>query len=157
MRSKAWLAASVWLWLARLAPPASRMRHSRRLRDTLAAAAGLLAHACVTEVERFCPMGTTLMHTAVAFVTKCKQSRARADTRGGACLLAPQRDAHHGLAMIQRFASEPRTTVRHNHTNLGGAQQLHSQQQQQSGASVRGNTRVHLRIGPIEEKRMHAL
>jgi hypothetical protein len=37
--------ASVWLRLARLPPPASRVRRSRRLLDTLAAAPGLLAHA----------------------------------------------------------------------------------------------------------------
>ncbi len=51
MRSMAWLAASVWLRLARLPPPASRMRRSRRLRDT--AAPGLLAHASVTEIVKF--------------------------------------------------------------------------------------------------------
>ncbi len=67
MRSKAWLvAASVWLRLARLPPPASRMRRSRRLRDTLAAASGLLAHASVTEVVKFCPMCPKLRHTGVA-------------------------------------------------------------------------------------------
>ncbi len=33
------------------------MRRSRRLRDTLAAAPGLLAHASVTEVAKLCPMG----------------------------------------------------------------------------------------------------
>ncbi len=48
MRSKAWLAASARLQLARLPPPASRMRHSRRLSDTLAAAPGLLVQASVT-------------------------------------------------------------------------------------------------------------
>jgi hypothetical protein len=47
MRSKAWLAASVWLRLA------SRARRSRRLRDTLAAAPGLLAHASVTRTVNF--------------------------------------------------------------------------------------------------------
>jgi hypothetical protein len=65
MRSKAWLAASVWLRLARLPPPASRMRRSRRLRDTLAAAPGLLAHACVTETVKLCPMGPKLRYAAV--------------------------------------------------------------------------------------------
>ncbi len=53
MRSKAWLAASVWLRQARLPPSASRMRRSRRLRDTLAAAPGLLAHASVTGAVNF--------------------------------------------------------------------------------------------------------
>ncbi len=48
MRSKAWPAPSVWLRLARLPPPASRVRRSRRLRDTLAAAPGLVAHTLVT-------------------------------------------------------------------------------------------------------------
>ena len=62
MRSKAWLAASVWLRLARLPPPASRLRRSRRLRDTLAAAPGLLAHASVTETVKFRPMGPKLKH-----------------------------------------------------------------------------------------------
>ncbi len=62
IRSKAWLAASVWLRLARLPPPASRLRRSRRLRDTLAAAPGLLAHASVTEIVNCCPMGPKLRH-----------------------------------------------------------------------------------------------
>ncbi len=66
MRSKAWLAASVWLRLARLPPPASRVLSSRRLRDTLAAAPGLLTHTCVTETVKFCPMGPNLRYTAVA-------------------------------------------------------------------------------------------
>jgi hypothetical protein len=63
MRSKAWLAASVWLRLVRLLPPASRMRCSRRLRETLAAAPGLLTHALVTEEAQFCPMDPKLKHT----------------------------------------------------------------------------------------------
>jgi hypothetical protein len=61
----AWLAASVWLRLARKPPPASRVRRSRRLRDTLAAAPGLLAHACVTEAVKLCRMGPKLRHTVV--------------------------------------------------------------------------------------------
>jgi hypothetical protein len=65
MRSKAWLAPSVWLRLARLPPPASSMRRSRRLRDKLAAAPGLLAHAWVTEVVKFCPISQKLRHTGV--------------------------------------------------------------------------------------------
>ena len=65
MRSKAWLAASVWLRLARLPPPASRVRCSRRLRDKLAAAPGLLVHASVTETVRVCPVGPKLRYTAV--------------------------------------------------------------------------------------------
>jgi hypothetical protein len=48
MRSNAWLATS----------------GSRRLRDTLATAPGLLAHASVTETIQFCPMGPTLRYTA---------------------------------------------------------------------------------------------
>ncbi len=51
--------ASVWLRLACLPPPASRVRRSCRLRDTLAAP-GLLAHASVTETVKFCPMGPKL-------------------------------------------------------------------------------------------------
>ncbi len=43
--------------VARLPQPASKVRRSRRLRDTLAAAPGLLAHASVTETGKFCPMG----------------------------------------------------------------------------------------------------
>jgi hypothetical protein len=62
MRSKAWLAASVWLRLARLLPPASWVRRLRRLRDTLTAAPGLLAHACVTETVKFCPMGESMQY-----------------------------------------------------------------------------------------------
>jgi hypothetical protein len=65
MRSKSWLAASVWSQLARLPPPASRMRHSSRLRDTLAAAPGLLRLASVTEVVNFCSMGPKLRYTTV--------------------------------------------------------------------------------------------
>ncbi len=53
------------LRLARLPPPASRLRRSRRLRDTLAAAPGLFAHACVTETVNFYPMGPKLRHTGV--------------------------------------------------------------------------------------------
>ncbi len=61
MRSKAWLAASMWLWLARLPPPASRARRSRRLRDTLAAVPGLLAHACLTKTVK--PLSDGLVHS----------------------------------------------------------------------------------------------
>ncbi len=42
----------VWLRLARLPPPASRVRRSRGLRDTLAAVPGLLAHASVAETVK---------------------------------------------------------------------------------------------------------
>ena len=49
MHSKAWLAASVSLRLARLPRTASSAQRSRRLRSTLAAAPGLLAHALVTK------------------------------------------------------------------------------------------------------------
>ncbi len=68
MRSNAWLAASVWLWLARLPPPACRVRRSRRLRDIrlrdmLAAVPGLLAHGLVAETVKFCRMGPKLIHT----------------------------------------------------------------------------------------------
>ncbi len=65
MRSKAWRVASVLLRLARLPPPASRMRRSSRLHDTLTAAPGLLAHASVTEAAKFCPMGPNLRGIAV--------------------------------------------------------------------------------------------
>jgi hypothetical protein len=73
MRSKAWLAASVWLRLPRLPPPAIRVRCSRHLRDTLAAASGLLAHASVTEIVKFSPMGPKLRCNAVSH----KQARAQ--------------------------------------------------------------------------------
>ncbi len=69
MHSKAWLAASVWLQLTRLPPPASRMRRSHRLRDTLAAAPGLHAHTLVTEEVKFCPMGPKLRYTAPTLAT----------------------------------------------------------------------------------------
>ncbi len=72
----AWLAASVWLRLARLPPPASRVRRSRRLRDTLAAAPGLLAHALITETVKYCPMRCKLKFTAVH-----KRYAARASQR----------------------------------------------------------------------------
>ncbi len=55
--------------IARLPPPASRMRRSRHLRDTLAAAPGLLAHASVTETVNLCPMGQKLRYTAVLCCT----------------------------------------------------------------------------------------
>ncbi len=77
MRSKAWLAASVWLRLARLSPPASRVKRSRRLRDTLVAAPGLLAHVSVTEAVKFCPK---LRHIAVAVRESCGKHR-RTDKR----------------------------------------------------------------------------
>ncbi len=51
--------------LARLPPPASRVRRSRRLRDTLAAAPGLLAHALVTETVKYSPMGPELRYAVV--------------------------------------------------------------------------------------------
>ncbi len=70
MRSKAWLAASVWLRRARMPPPASRVRRSRRLRDTLAAAPTLLTHASVTETIQLCPMGLKLRHTAVVLANR---------------------------------------------------------------------------------------
>jgi hypothetical protein len=68
MRSNAWLAASVWLRLARLPPPASRVRRSSLRRDTLAAAPGLLAHPSVTEIVKFCSMGQKQQHI-IALVT----------------------------------------------------------------------------------------
>ncbi len=63
VRSKAWLAAACGLQLARLPPPASKVRRSRRLRDTLAAAPSLLAHASVTETVAFCPMDPKRRYT----------------------------------------------------------------------------------------------
>jgi hypothetical protein len=72
IRSKAWLAASVWLRLARLPPHASRVRRSRHLRDTPAAAPGLFAHASVTEIVRLCPMGPKLRYTTVPQHTNWK-------------------------------------------------------------------------------------
>jgi hypothetical protein len=68
MRSKAWLAASVWLRLAHLPSPASRMQRSRHLHDTLAAAPGLLAHACVTDTVKFGPTGPKLRRIAVCVI-----------------------------------------------------------------------------------------
>jgi hypothetical protein len=56
--------------LARLPPPASMVRPSRRLRDTLVAAPGLLAHACVTEVVAF-PMGPKQRYTTVNRALLC--------------------------------------------------------------------------------------
>ncbi len=58
-------AASVWLRLARLPLPASRVRRSRRLRDTLAAP-GLLARASVAETVTLCLMGPKLRGYTVA-------------------------------------------------------------------------------------------
>ncbi len=46
-------------------PPASRVRRSLRLRDTLAAAPGLLTHGSVTETVKLCPMGPKLRYTTV--------------------------------------------------------------------------------------------
>jgi hypothetical protein len=71
MCSKAWRATSVWLqlFIARLPPPASRVRRSCGLRDTLAVAPGFLAHACVTEVVKFSLMGPKLRHTAVCVLS----------------------------------------------------------------------------------------
>jgi hypothetical protein len=63
MRSKAWLAARVSLRLARVPHTASSAQRSRRLRSTLAAAPGLLAHANVT--KKYFSMGPKLRHTAV--------------------------------------------------------------------------------------------
>jgi hypothetical protein len=52
-----------------LPPPASRVRRSRRVRDTLAAAPGLLAHASVTEAVNICLMRPKLCYTAVLHVS----------------------------------------------------------------------------------------
>ncbi len=85
MRSMAWLAASVWLRLARVPPPASRVRRSRHLRDTLAAAPGLLAHASVTETVKLCPMGPKLRHTGVHVLCGCVALVACASSLGRLC------------------------------------------------------------------------
>ena len=53
MRSTAWLAVRVPLWLARLPRTASSAQRSRRLRSTCTAAPGLLAHAEVTKTLYF--------------------------------------------------------------------------------------------------------
>ncbi len=58
------------------AATASRLRRSRRLRDTLAGAPGLLAHASVTETVKFCRMGPKLRHMGV---------HARHLSHGGSC------------------------------------------------------------------------
>jgi hypothetical protein len=60
MRSKAWLAASVWLRLAHLPPPASRVRRSSRLCDRLAAAPGFLVLASVAEIVLLVRWGENL-------------------------------------------------------------------------------------------------
>ena len=62
MHSKAWLAASVSLKLARLPRTASRVRRSHRLRSALAAAPGLLAHAEVTKNTYLFSMGPKLRY-----------------------------------------------------------------------------------------------
>jgi hypothetical protein len=81
MRSKAWLAASVWLQLARLLPPASRVRRSRRLRGKLEAAPGLLAHDSVTEVVKICPMGSKLRYTALPVISELSRSMQTPEQR----------------------------------------------------------------------------
>ncbi len=74
MRSKTWLAASVWLRLARLPPPASRVRRSR-----------LLAHACVTGVVRLCPMGPKFRYTGYKRLNSHRDTRARLPRTCGEC------------------------------------------------------------------------
>ena len=79
MRSKAWLAASVSLRLARLPRTASSAQRSRRLRSTLAAAPVLLAHANVAENINIFSMGPKLRYPTVSRsmiqrTYQCKQS-----------------------------------------------------------------------------------
>jgi hypothetical protein len=66
-------AASVWLRLAHLPPPASRVRRSRRLRDTLAAAPGVSAHASVIKIVTCCLMGPKLRYIAVHKRNTCRR------------------------------------------------------------------------------------
>ncbi len=95
LRSKAWLAASVRLRLTRLPPttncqqarlPASRVRRSCRLRDTLAAAPGLLARASVTETVKLCPMGPKLSVPQSHKCTEVKRLRVRRTSAGPAAV-----------------------------------------------------------------------
>ncbi len=48
---------------------AATCKQARRLRDTLAAAPGLLAHASVTEKVKLRPMGPKLRYAAVAVLS----------------------------------------------------------------------------------------
>ncbi len=99
----------MWLGLTRLPPPASRVRRSRCLRDTLAAAPGLLAHACVTVVVNLCPMGPKLRYTALPIVVilctilKCAP---RAEVFYGHILLAG-----YGGAVFMAIGSAGRTVA----------------------------------------------
>jgi hypothetical protein len=67
MRSKAWRSRK---HVAAASSPAASYRQVAALtspaRYTVAAAPGLLAHASVTEVVQFCPMGPKLRYTAVS-------------------------------------------------------------------------------------------
>jgi hypothetical protein len=81
-------AASMWLRLARLPPPASRMRRLRRLRDTLAAAPGLLAHDSVTETVKLCPMGPNSSTKRYMCIAGCKRedsTKRQQAPRGHSC------------------------------------------------------------------------
>ncbi len=107
MRSKAWLAASVWLRLARLPPPASRVRRSRRLRDTLAAAPGLLAHASVTETVTSSPMGPKLRYTAV----HKERAGPRTSATGSLLEVVPPHLDQPFLQLQAAFATETPTLI----------------------------------------------
>ncbi len=54
------------------------MRRSRRLRDTLVAAPGLLAHASVTEAIKLSLMGPKLRYTAVQSAVETQRTGASA-------------------------------------------------------------------------------
>jgi hypothetical protein len=67
---------------ASASPPASRVRRSRRLRDTLAAAPGLLAHACVAEAVM---MGPKLRHKNGSYSTGMLTSPQASNTYSSTC------------------------------------------------------------------------
>jgi hypothetical protein len=77
MCSKAWLAASVWLRLVSLPPPASNVRRLRRLCDILAAVSGLIAHASVTETVEFCHLDLFFLQPLLMYGRRCARAHPR--------------------------------------------------------------------------------
>ncbi len=95
-----------WLRLARLPPPASRLRRSRRLRDTLAAAPGLLAHASITEVVNFCRVGPKLRHTVLLQDRLVDAERRANDAETVAASSRPDGDFQDELFALERHVRD---------------------------------------------------
>ncbi len=82
------------------------MRRSRRLRDTLAAAPGLLSHACVTETVQFCPMGPKLRHLVVSRCTRAQVAESESLRAENVALKQSLASEHATLTALQQQVAE---------------------------------------------------